>query len=164
MVSAWRNFKNIFSRPLFTIIFRPEMLKFYPYSILTGERMAGLVIFCVLKVSKSQKQIMTLWILPKKRMKRTQDTILSVFRSFFGRINDALIYFRDLVTFSYSLVCTLRNLPWLTKTWKKLFSYFKCHSNMWESHMYANTYIHFCQTSCSRDLNMVVKLHSELHF
>ena len=26
MVSAWRNFKNIFSRPLFTIIFRPEML------------------------------------------------------------------------------------------------------------------------------------------
>jgi hypothetical protein len=37
-VSAWRNFKNIFSRPLFTIIFRPEMLKFYTYSILTGER------------------------------------------------------------------------------------------------------------------------------
>ena len=24
MVSAWRNFKDIFSRPLFTIIFRPE--------------------------------------------------------------------------------------------------------------------------------------------
>ena len=37
MVSTWRNFKNIFSRPLFTIIFsfRPEMLKFHPYSILT---------------------------------------------------------------------------------------------------------------------------------
>ena len=32
MVSAWRNFKIIFSRPLFTIIFRPEMLKFHPYS------------------------------------------------------------------------------------------------------------------------------------
>ena len=27
MVSAWRNYKNIFSRPLFTIIFGPEMLK-----------------------------------------------------------------------------------------------------------------------------------------
>ena len=32
MVSAWRNFKNIFSGPLFTIIFRPERLKFHPYS------------------------------------------------------------------------------------------------------------------------------------
>ena len=48
MVSAWRNFKNIFSRPLFTIIFRPEMLKFHPYSILTGETMVGFVIYCVL--------------------------------------------------------------------------------------------------------------------
>ena len=47
MVSAWRNFKNIFSRPLFTIIFRPEMLKFHPYSILTGDTMVGFVIFCV---------------------------------------------------------------------------------------------------------------------
>ena len=35
MVSAWRNFKNIFPRPFFIIIFRPEMLKFHPYSILT---------------------------------------------------------------------------------------------------------------------------------
>ena len=49
MVSAWRNFKNIFSRPLFTIIFRPEMLKFHPYSILTGDTMVGFVIFCVLR-------------------------------------------------------------------------------------------------------------------
>ena len=48
MVSAWRNFRNIFSRPLFTIIFRPETLKFHPYSILTGETMVGFVIFCVL--------------------------------------------------------------------------------------------------------------------
>ena len=37
MVSAWRNFKNIFPRPL--IIFRPETLKFHPYSILTGDTM-----------------------------------------------------------------------------------------------------------------------------
>ena len=37
MASTYRNFKNIFSRPLFTIIFRPEMLKFHPYSILTGD-------------------------------------------------------------------------------------------------------------------------------
>ena len=48
MVSAWRNFKNIFSRPLFTIIFRPEMLKFHPHSILTGDTMVRFVIFCVL--------------------------------------------------------------------------------------------------------------------
>ena len=39
MVRAWRNFKNIYSRPLFTIIFWPKMLKFHPYSILTGDTM-----------------------------------------------------------------------------------------------------------------------------
>ena len=48
MVSAWRNFKNIFPRPLFIIIFRPEVLKFHPYSILTGDTIVGFVIFCVL--------------------------------------------------------------------------------------------------------------------
>ena len=42
-------FQKYFSRPLFTIIFRPEMLKFHPYSILTGDTMVGFVIFCVLK-------------------------------------------------------------------------------------------------------------------
>ena len=50
MVSTWRNFKNIFSKPLFTIIFRPEMLKFHPYSILTGDTMVGYVIFYVLSL------------------------------------------------------------------------------------------------------------------
>ena len=49
MAYAWRNFKDIFSRPLFTIIFRPEMLKFHPYSILTGDTMVGFIIFCVLR-------------------------------------------------------------------------------------------------------------------
>ena len=51
MLSAWRNFKNIFSRPLFTIIntIKPEILKFHPYSILTGDTMVVFVIFCVLK-------------------------------------------------------------------------------------------------------------------
>ena len=43
MVSAWRNFKNISSRPLFTIIFRPEMLKFHPYPILTRQRQLDLL-------------------------------------------------------------------------------------------------------------------------
>ena len=47
MVSAWRNFKNIFSRPFFTIIFRPEMLIFHPYSILTGDTMVGFVLISV---------------------------------------------------------------------------------------------------------------------
>ena len=32
--------------PLFTIIFRPEMLKFHQYSILAGETMVGFVIYC----------------------------------------------------------------------------------------------------------------------
>jgi len=50
MVSAWRNFKNIFPRPLFIIIFRPEMLKFHPYSILTGDARVEFVIYGVLSV------------------------------------------------------------------------------------------------------------------
>ena len=48
MAGAWRSFKNSFSRPLFTIIFKPEMLKFHPYSVLTGQTMVGFVIYCVL--------------------------------------------------------------------------------------------------------------------
>ena len=48
MVSEWKNFKNIFSRPLFTVIFRLEMLM-HPYSILTGNTMVGFLIFCVLR-------------------------------------------------------------------------------------------------------------------
>ena len=64
MVSAWRNFKNIFPRPLFFIIFRPEMLKFHPYSILTGETRVELVIYCVLmkgllEVEHQIKQLFT---------------------------------------------------------------------------------------------------------
>ena len=55
MASAWRNFKNISSRPLFTIVFRPEMLKFHPYSILTGGTMVRFVIYCVLKFVFSEK-------------------------------------------------------------------------------------------------------------
>ena len=53
MVSAWRNYKNIFPRPLFIIIFRPEMLKFRPYSILTGDTRVEFVIYSVLKVSNA---------------------------------------------------------------------------------------------------------------
>ena len=49
MVNAWRNFKNIFPRPLFTINFRPEMLKFHPCSILTRKTRVELVIYCVLR-------------------------------------------------------------------------------------------------------------------
>ena len=45
----------------------------------------------LVKVSQSQKQIKTLWILPTNEW--TQDTILSVFCLFFGRIDDTLICF-----------------------------------------------------------------------
>ena len=48
-VSAWVNFKNIFPRPLFIIIFRPEMLKFHQCSILTGDTRFEFVIYCVLR-------------------------------------------------------------------------------------------------------------------
>ena len=43
--NGWRmeDFKNIFSRPLFTIIFRPEILKFHPYSILIRQTMVRFV-------------------------------------------------------------------------------------------------------------------------
>ena len=58
MVSAWWNFKNIFPRPLFIIIFRPEMLKFHPYSILTGDTRVEFVIYCVLNMNL----IWTAWI------------------------------------------------------------------------------------------------------
>jgi len=56
MASAWSNFKNIFSRPLFTIIFRPEMLKFHPYSILTGDTRVEFVIYRVLSLSNGPNQ------------------------------------------------------------------------------------------------------------
>ena len=51
VASAWRNFKNIFPRALFIIIFRPEMLKFHPYSILTWDTRVEFVTYGVLKVS-----------------------------------------------------------------------------------------------------------------
>ena len=49
MVSAWRNFKKFFLRPLFTIIFRPKILFFVIYSILTGWTKVEFVIYWVLR-------------------------------------------------------------------------------------------------------------------
>ena len=49
MVCAWRNFKIIFSRPLFIIIFRPKILFFVTYSILTGQTKVEFVIYWVLR-------------------------------------------------------------------------------------------------------------------
>ena len=43
MASAWRNFKNIFSRPLFTIIFRPKIVILDTDSILRVKKMYELV-------------------------------------------------------------------------------------------------------------------------
>ena len=59
MVSAWRNFKNIFPSPLFITIFRPEMLKFHPYSILTRDTRVEFVIYDVLS-NVVQRRIMLL--------------------------------------------------------------------------------------------------------
>ena len=63
MVSAWRNFKNLFSRPVFTIIFRPEMLRFHPYSILTRDKMVGFVILGVLSKDKLQEASVAVLVL-----------------------------------------------------------------------------------------------------
>ena len=51
MVCAWRNFKNIFPRPLFTIILKPKILFFVTYSILTGNTKVEFVIYWVLNRS-----------------------------------------------------------------------------------------------------------------
>ena len=47
MACAWRNFKNIFSTQLFTIIFRPKILSFVTYLILTGETKVEFLIYWV---------------------------------------------------------------------------------------------------------------------
>ena len=52
LVCAWRNFKNIFPRPLFTIIFRPKILSFVTSSILTGQTKVEFVIYWVLWKNK----------------------------------------------------------------------------------------------------------------
>ena len=74
MVSAWRNFKNIFPRPLFITIFSPEMLKFHPYSILTGDKMVGFVIFCVLNGITLFKQGFILFCFPLHFFEWTMET------------------------------------------------------------------------------------------
>ena len=86
MVSAWRNFKNIFPRPLFIIIFRPEMLKFHPYSILTGDTRVEFVIYCVLntkhqncKLSDNHKALKTSKIIWVKLTIDFQNTIYAKF-------------------------------------------------------------------------------------
>ena len=48
-------------------------------------------------VTKSQKQIVV--DSSKKGMKHTQDSILSAFRSLFGRIHNVIICFQDLLSF-----------------------------------------------------------------
>ena len=52
-------FQKYLSRPFFTVIFRPEMLKYHPYSILTGETMVGFVIYRVLRTHKPQLTFLT---------------------------------------------------------------------------------------------------------
>ena len=56
MACARWNFKNIFSRTLFNIIFWPEILKFHPYSILTRQTMVRFVIYCVLMTRCHEKE------------------------------------------------------------------------------------------------------------
>ena len=63
MISAWRNFKIIFSRPLFIIIFRPKTLFFVTYSILTGATKVEFVIYDLLsRWSKKVKKLSTQYV------------------------------------------------------------------------------------------------------
>jgi hypothetical protein len=57
----------------------------------------------MLKVSKSQKQIMASRILPKNERWDNFQYIKSSQCSFFGRIEDTILFFRDLLTSLYRL-------------------------------------------------------------
>ena len=48
-------FQKYFSRPLFTIIFRPKILFFVTYSILTGQTKVEFVIYWVLRTKTLTK-------------------------------------------------------------------------------------------------------------
>ena len=98
MLSAWRNFKNIFSRPLFTIIFRPEMLKFHPYSTLTGDTMVGFVIFCVLSTYSK---------FPNKYCSLSNNSAANLILFFFEKIQPKEPYFilhTNLFIFDYNII------------------------------------------------------------
>ena len=63
-------FKNLHSSPLFTILIRPEMLKFHPYSTLTGETRVEFDIYRVLKKDCCQIQDLSKYIVRlRQRMK-----------------------------------------------------------------------------------------------
>ena len=87
MVSAWRNFKNIFPRPLFTIIFRPEMLKFHSYSTLTGDTRVEFVIYSVLRIR--EKHVMNLLL------------VFTIFDDFSGNIPLLLIALFEVIGVVY---------------------------------------------------------------
>ena len=65
--SAWRDFKIDFSRPLFTIIFRPKRNNLGTYSILRVKKMVEFLIYYVLIVpfflspGQRRREIFTLW-------------------------------------------------------------------------------------------------------
>ena len=71
-MSAWRNFKIIFSRPLFIIIFRPKILFFVTYSILTGDTRVEFVNLTLLRTiyrihkNRYLYKIMSKWLVLKK--------------------------------------------------------------------------------------------------
>ena len=62
MASAWRNFKNNFSRPLFTIILRPKMVFLDTDSILRVKMMIVLKSYSVLSTLNCKALRMTLLV------------------------------------------------------------------------------------------------------
>ena len=92
MVSAWRNFKNIFFQTTFhqfTIIFRPEMLNFHPYSILTGETIVVFVIYCVLKANNFEtKTIGGQYVFFRNKTAEIFPPLLPIINSVFGHEAD----------------------------------------------------------------------------
>ena len=74
--------------------------KLTPVAFLSSNSSNFSSVFWKLKVSKSQKQIMASWILPKNERWGNFQYIKLPQRSFFGRIQDNIFFFRDFLTFT----------------------------------------------------------------
>ena len=79
------------------------LVRFFSQCTMSEKWQLGKIPMTDLKVSKSRKQIIMSLILPKKWMNHTQDSILSVFLSFFWKnrgLHDLLPRFTDLYIMS----------------------------------------------------------------
>ena len=76
-LSACWNFKNISLRPLFIIIFRPKMVEFHPYSILTGLNDGWVSGLCFNKRSSELKIGSSLHHITTQRLTQPQQRVVT---------------------------------------------------------------------------------------